>query len=112
MYVEQRRNTLCESTLNIEKAVRAIPYGKVSTYGWVALAAGLPHGARQVARILHTRGFIACLPWHRVVGIGKKNKALIKLSGSGFIEQLVLLRSEGVNVNDEGEIDLRSYGFY
>ena len=112
MDIAQRRKTLCESTLHIEKAVRDIPYGKVSTYGLVALAAGLPNGARQVARILHTRSQIACLPWHRVVGIGKKNKAVIKLSGSGFIEQLVLLRSEGVNVNDEGEIDLSSYGFY
>jgi alkylated DNA nucleotide flippase Atl1 len=53
--------------LRIEQAVRAIPRGKVSTYGGIARAAGVPGAARQVAAVLR-RGF--GLPWQRVLGAG------------------------------------------
>lgn len=109
---KKRVKELHTSTLAIEDAIRAIPYGKVSTYGRVALEAGLPCGARQTARILHTRWEAAKLPWHRVVGQGTKNRAQIKLSGEGFVQQLMLLREEGVAVNDKGEIDFTIYGVY
>jgi methylated-DNA-protein-cysteine methyltransferase related protein len=112
MDVEKRITELSKTTLAIENAVRAIPYGKVSTYGRVALAAGLPGGARQVARVLHTRWQAGKLPWHRVAGQGKNGIAQIKLSGEGFIQQLLFLRQEGIAVNDEGEIDFTMYGFY
>ncbi len=42
--------------LRIEQVIRAIPRGKVSTYGGIARAAGFPGAARQVAAILR-RGF-------------------------------------------------------
>ena len=42
--------------LRIERAIRMIPRGKVSTYGAVARGAGFPGAARQVAAILR-RGF-------------------------------------------------------
>ena len=38
--------------LRIERAIRAIPRGKVSTYGAIAKAAGFPGAARQVAKVL------------------------------------------------------------
>jgi methylated-DNA-protein-cysteine methyltransferase related protein len=75
--------------LRIEAAIRCIPKGKVSTYGSVARAAGLPHGARLVARTLH-RGFE--LPWQRVLGAGGE----IKLRGDSAIEQRLRLEAEGV----------------
>lgn len=112
MDVEKRITELSITTLAIENAVRAIPYGRVSTYGRVALAAGLPGGARQVARVLHTRWQAGKLPWHRVAGQGKNGIAQIKLSGEGFIQQLLFLRQEGIAVNDKGEIDFTMYGFY
>ena len=112
MDVEKRITELSKTTLAIENAVRAIPYGKVSTYGRVALAAGLLGGARQVARVLHTRWQAGKLPWHRVAGQGKNGSAQIKLSGEGFIQQLLFLRQEGIAVNDKGEIDFTMYGFY
>jgi methylated-DNA-protein-cysteine methyltransferase-like protein len=73
----------------IEAAIRRIPQGKVSTYGAVARAAGLPRGARLVALVLH-RGF--GLPWQRVLGAGGE----IKLRGDSAIEQRLRLEAEGV----------------
>jgi methylated-DNA-protein-cysteine methyltransferase-like protein len=55
--------------LRIEQTIRAIPRGKVSTYGGVAKAAGLPGAARMVARVLR-RSY--GLPWQRVLGAGGK----------------------------------------
>jgi methylated-DNA-protein-cysteine methyltransferase-like protein len=75
--------------LRIERAIRAIPQGKVSTYGGVARAAGLPGAARQVAAVLR-RGF--GLPWQRVLGAG----GAIKLQGDSAVEQRLRLESEGV----------------
>jgi len=75
--------------MRIEAAIRRIPKGKVSTYGAVARAAGLPGGARLVARVLH-RGF--GLPWQRVLGAGGE----IKLRGDSAIEQRLRLDAEGV----------------
>lgn len=78
-----------KTRIRIEAAIRRIPRGKVSTYGAIARAAGLPRGARLVARILR-RGF--GLPWQRVLGSGGE----IKLRGDSAIEQRLRLESEGV----------------
>ncbi|MDR2257780.1 MAG: MGMT family protein, partial [Treponema sp.] len=44
---------MTESTLRIINILKSVPPGRVSSYRDIALAAGLPNGARQVARILH-----------------------------------------------------------
>lgn len=75
--------------LRIEKKIRSIPRGKVSTYGAIAKAAGLPGGARLVARVLH-RSF--GLPWQRVLGASGE----IKLRGDSAMEQRFRLEAEGV----------------
>jgi methylated-DNA-protein-cysteine methyltransferase related protein len=75
--------------MRIEAVIRRIPQSKVSTYGAIARAAGLPRGARLVARVLH-RGF--GLPWQRVLGAGGE----IKLRGDSAIEQRLRLEAEGV----------------
>ncbi len=75
--------------MRIEAVIRRIPQGKVSTYGAVARAAGLPRAARLVARVLH-RGF--GLPWQRVLGAGGE----IKLRGDSAVEQRLRLEAEGV----------------
>lgn len=49
--------------------VRAIPPGRVRSYGEVAALAGLPGRARLVARVL-AQTDEPDLPWHRVVGSG------------------------------------------
>ena len=75
--------------IRIEGVIRRIPRGKVSTYGAIAKAAGLPGMARLVAQVLH-RGFD--LPWQRVLGAG----GAIKLRGDSAIEQRLRLEAEGV----------------
>jgi alkylated DNA nucleotide flippase Atl1 len=75
--------------MRIEAVIRRIPQGKVSTYGAIARVAGLPKGARLVARVLH-RGF--GLPWQRVLGAGGQ----IKLHGDSAVEQRLRLEAEGV----------------
>lgn len=87
----------------IRAAIRRIPKGKVSTYGAVARAAGLAHGARQVARVLH-RSF--GLPWQRVLGAG----GAIKLCGDSAIEQRLRLEGEGVHFRGR-RVDMKAHEF-
>jgi alkylated DNA nucleotide flippase Atl1 len=87
--------------LQIEQAVRAIPRGKVSTYGGVARAAGFPGAARQVAATLR-RGF--GLPWQRVLGAGGQ----IKLTGDSAIEQRLRLEAEGVHFRGR-RVDMKAH---
>lgn len=89
--------------MRIETAIRCIPRGKVSTYGAVARAAGLPAAARLVARVLH-RGF--GLPWQRVLGAGGE----IKLRGDSAIEQRLRLEAEGVRFRGR-KVDMRECEF-
>jgi methylated-DNA-protein-cysteine methyltransferase related protein len=87
--------------LRIERAIRAIPSGKVSTYGGVARAAGSPGAARQVAAVLRN-GF--GLPWQRVLGSGGE----IKLRGDSAIEQRLRLEAEGVRFRGR-KVDMRAH---
>lgn len=89
--------------MRIESAIRSIPQGKVSTYGAVARAAGLPGAARLVARVLN-RGF--GLPWQRVLGAGGE----IKLRGDSAIEQRLRLESEGVRFRGR-KVDMKAHEF-
>lgn len=74
-------------------AVRAIPSGRVSTYGDVAAAAGRPRAARAVGTLM-ANGAPRAIPAHRVVAAGGA------LGGYGGQEgqKAALLRAEGVLV--------------
>lgn len=87
--------------LRVERTIRAIPRGKVSTYGGVARLAGFPGAARMVARVLR-RGF--GLPWQRVLGAGGQ----IKLTGDSAIEQRLRLEAEGVRFRGR-KVDMKQY---
>jgi len=89
--------------LRIERAIRAIPRGKVSTYGAIAKAAGFPGAARQVAKVLR-RSF--GLPWQRVLGAGGE----IKLRGDSAIEQRLRLEAEGVRFRGR-KVDMKAHEF-
>jgi methylated-DNA-protein-cysteine methyltransferase-like protein len=86
--------------LRIERVIRAIPRGKVLTYGGVAKAAGLPGLSRMVARVLR-RGY--GLPWQRVLGAGGE----IKLTGDSAIEQRLRLEAEGVRFRGR-KVDMKA----
>lgn len=88
---------------DVYAAVKAIPAGKVTTYGDVAAALGLRSVARQVgwalAAIPEDRDDV---PWHRVVNA----RGEISRRGDGLPseEQRRLLADEGVEVNEAGRV--------
>jgi methylated-DNA-protein-cysteine methyltransferase-like protein len=98
---------MTESTRRVMAAIRAVPAGKVSSYRDIALAAGMPNGARQVVRVLHSLGGPEKLPWHRIV---KADGAIALREGNGRELQTALLCAEGVEVSDAGRVDMARYG--
>ena len=74
------------------RIVDRIPRGKVSTYGDIARAVGLPHGARQVGRAMRDCPPQLELPWHRVLASGGR----IVLTGERGREQRLRLELEDV----------------
>ncbi|MFO0726537.1 MAG: MGMT family protein [Myxococcota bacterium] len=89
----------------ILRVVRRIPKGRVSTYGEVARLAGLPGHARQVGYALAGLGDPS-VPWQRVINA----KGQISLRGEAMEVQRALLLAEGVEVDEEGRIDLSKFG--
>ncbi len=93
-------------TRKIIEGVAAIPAGKVCTYGIIALRAGNPSGARQVARVLHSCSRKYSLPWHRVVN---RQGGISLAENAGHEHQKSLLEREGVVFGSCGRIDLEKY---
>lgn len=82
--------------------IRRIPRGRVATYGQLALLAGNPGGAKQVAMILHSSSEKEGLPWHRVIN----SRGSISLKGRGSRIQRQLLEKEGVRFDEDERVDL------
>jgi methylated-DNA-protein-cysteine methyltransferase-like protein len=76
--------------------VCAIPRGRVSTYGAVARAAGLPGRARQAGFALRVAPSDLNLPWHRVLAAG--GRITFPAGSRAHREQARRLRAEGVAV--------------
>jgi methylated-DNA-protein-cysteine methyltransferase-like protein len=74
--------------------VSRIPRGRVTTYGAVARAAGLPGRARQAGRALQLAPAELHLPWHRVLGAG--GRIVFPATSRAHREQARRLRAEGV----------------
>lgn len=90
-------------TQRILKEIKAGPYGQVSSYRDIALRAGLINGARQVARALHGLSESHHLPWWRII----RSDGTIGMHGEGRLEQIRLLKLEGVEVTDRGKVKLK-----
>lgn len=82
--------------------VGMIPRGKVSTYGAVARAAGLPGRARLTGFALKVAPKEMHLPWHRVVGAG--GRIVFPKTSVQHREQARRLRGERVAIKD-GRVD-------
>ena len=90
-------------TEKVRDLIKAIPHGKVATYGQIAAYAGNPRASRQVVRVLHSSSEKYNLPWHRVIN----SKGKISLpSGNGYEIQKQLLLKEGVVFSKDDNIDL------
>ena len=77
--------------------VRQIPQGSVASYGQIAVATGMPRGARLVGwalRILLTED----IPWHRV--ISRERRLSIDNPRVTKDDQKMLLEKEGRTVKE------------
>ncbi|VWX37839.1 MGMT family protein [Exiguobacterium oxidotolerans] len=88
-------------TQDVVALIRAIPAGRVATYGQIARLAGNPRAARQVVRILHSMSQAERLPWHRVVNA--------KGEISQGIEQQLALEAKGIVFQSDGKLVLPDY---
>ena len=90
------------------KIVKNIPFGRVTTYGTVALLANSPRAARMVAGILHNEEEF--LPWQRIIN----RHGFISIRGCKYDKnfQKKLLEAEGVDVSKDFMIDLDRYGWW
>ncbi len=103
------KNELNPFTSKVLEIVRAIPRGRVLTYGQVALIAGAPRGARQVGRILYTYGGRPAIPWQRV--INRYGGLSTYKIGHGELQR-ELLEAEGVKFQKDGTLDLATYQWH
>lgn len=93
-------------TREAKRVIRAVPRGRVATYGQIAALAGRERAARGVAWVLHSSSDAAGLPWHRVIN-GRGGISLGR--GRGFEEQKKRLVAEGVVVGRNGRVDLKRF---
>ena len=94
----------------IYAVVRAIPRGKVATYGQVAELAGIPLGHRIAARAM--RSCPDELPWQRVVGKKDARRAQINIEEPDHAGlQRALIEAEGVEFDANGFIPLARSGW-
>ena len=97
-------------TASIYAVVRAIPRGRVATYGQVAALADLPRGHRRVARAMKICP--AGLPWQRVVGRKDARRAHLAIQDPEHASlQRKLLEAEKVRFDDSGCIPLARFGW-
>ncbi|MBP0984181.1 MAG: MGMT family protein [Oscillospiraceae bacterium] len=88
----------------IYDVVRRIPYGKVATYGQVAMIAGNPRWARAVGYALHANPDPEGIPCYRVVN--RFGGVAPAFAFGGQERQAELLRAEGIEVSEDGKVDL------
>lgn len=92
----------------IYAVVKEIPFGKVATYGQIAVIVGPGLPARIVGYALHGLPDGTDVPWHRVINSkGKISYSVTRNEHDGL--QQVLLKQEGIRFTDDGIIDLKKY---
>lgn len=90
----------------IYEVVKKIPFGKVATYGQIAMLAGNPRWARVVGYALHVNPDLENIRCYRVVNrFGELSEAF---AFGGINEQAELLKAEGVEV-EGNRVNLEKY---
>lgn len=89
--------------------VREIPYGKVATYGQIALIVGDGCTARMVGYCMASLGPDSGVPWQRV--INRQGRISPRGAGMGALLQRERLLEEGVEFSDADRISFRRFGW-
>ena len=91
----------------VYEVVRLIPLGKVATYGQIAAMAGNPRWSQVVGYALHVNPDPKNIPCYRVVNrFGQLSDAF---AFGGRNMQAELLLSDGIEVSEDGKVDLKKY---
>ncbi|MNR94146.1 Methylated-DNA--protein-cysteine methyltransferase [compost metagenome] len=94
----------------IYRAVRAIPPGRVTTYGTIAAMVGRPMAARAVGYALRALPEGSDVPWHRVINAqGRISLTARHPHETDF--QRHRLEREGIVFDVEDRVDLHTYGW-
>lgn len=91
----------------IYEQVKRIPKGRVATYGQIALYAGNPRWARVVGYALHVNPDPDSIPCYRVVNREGRVSKAFAFGGENI--QILMLRSDGVDVSEDGIVDIDKY---
>ena len=86
----------------ILSVVEEIPEGCVATYGQIARLIGREKNSRLVGKVLSMAEYYGQYPCHRVVNHAGR-------TAPGWREQAELLREEGVELKENGCVDLKEY---
>ena len=94
----------------VYRAVRAIPPGRVTTYGTIAAMVGRPMAARAVGYALRALPGGSDVPWHRV--INAQGQISLKARHPHETDfQRHLLEREGVAFDADERVDLHVFGW-
>jgi methylated-DNA-protein-cysteine methyltransferase-like protein len=91
----------------IVRVIRSIPRGTVTSYGEIAVRAGLPGRARLVGRVLGEFSGTG-LPWYRV--LRSDGRIAFPPGSHGFRKQVRQLAAEGILVV-RGRVDTTLHGW-
>ena len=86
----------------ILSVVAEIPYGRVASYGQIARLIGREKNARLVGHVLHDAELYGDYPCHRVVNHAGR-------LAPGFDRQRWLLKQEGVEFLENGNVDMKRF---
>ena len=100
-----KTRTANQSFEKVYALVRAIPQGRVTTYG--AIAKKLSMSPRVVGYALHLNPDGSKTPCHRVVN--KNGRVAPGYAFGGHDEQRKRLEEEGIKFIDEQHLDLKGY---
>ena len=96
----------------VYKIVKQIPYGKVTTYGHVALIAGSPNASRAVGYALRNIPLEnhENIPWHRVIN-AKGQISIRNVPGADKVQKDLLIK-EKVEFDKNDKVDFQKFGWF
>ncbi len=87
--------------------VKAIPYGKITTYGAIAAYLGNKRSSRMVGWVLNRQKNNSNIPAHRVVNRNGLLTGKFHFQGSNLMQEL--LENEGIEVKNNQIVKMERY---